>query len=218
MQLLLKRRAMLAAMVLAGLPAAAVETITVVEKRSTGQMYHELHRQISMDDYCASINHSQPWCPQYQGGVGGPGMPNYGGNQPCSDTENVSADCRCTGNTPQKVYDADTGMFYCRSAPPDGPCPLWGRDFDHDPGVWGCVDMPLPDDVKQAARKIKNCLWGTSPVNQYWDRIDMSYGALDAGKPGRTSCDSSSTRPSITLDRGQMGGRRTPVGRFLLKP
>ncbi len=110
---------------LAALQAGAqqpVEEITVVGQRGAGQMYEELHRQTSIDDYCASIGHSQPWCPQYQGGLG-PGMPNYGpSNQPCSGTDNVTPHCRCGSGAPRKVYDASSGKFHCRTAPSTAPC------------------------------------------------------------------------------------------------
>ena len=110
---------------LAALQAGAqqpVEELTVVGQRGAGQMYRELHRQTSIDDYCATISHSQPWCPQYQGGLG-PGMPNYGpSNQPCSGTDNVTPHCRCGSGAPRKVYDASSGKFHCRTAPSTAPC------------------------------------------------------------------------------------------------
>lgn len=118
---LLKRAALMALLLAVGLPAGAAETITVVGTRSAGQMYEELHRQTSIDHYCASINHSQPWCPQYEGGVGEPGTPNYGpSDQPCSGTDNVTPHCSCGSSAPRKVYDASNGKFHCRAKPADG--------------------------------------------------------------------------------------------------
>ena len=70
------KQALIACWLMVAAHAVAVETVLVIGTRSAGAMYEEFHRQISIVDYCDSISHSQPWCPQYQSGTGGgPGMP-----------------------------------------------------------------------------------------------------------------------------------------------
>lgn len=197
---LLMRAAPTALLLAVGLPAGAVETITVVGTRGAGQMYEELHRQTSIDDYCASIGHSQPWCPQYQGDLG-PGMPNYGpSNGPCNGTDNVTPHCRCTDSTPKKVYDASTGKFHCRTNPPNAPCAQWDQTFSYDPDVWQCALRPFDADAKSFAKRVKDC--GSSTVGRYLNHSLVSVGYGWPSGPdhyGSASCNPKGDNPPTSV-------------------
>ena len=185
-----------------------VETIVVVGTRTSGAMYFELHRQISIDDYCYAIHHGQPWCPQHQGGVGGPGMPNYGGNnQPCG--QQVTAHCKCTGNASQKVYDASSGDFHCKTPPPTAPCPgAWGTSFDYDPKQWKCAMTSFDANAKDAAKRIKDCVGSVISTN--WSHIEsiVSYGS-SGGDWGSVACNNGITS-DMELNRNLYQRRAGP--------
>ncbi len=157
--------ALAAALQQAGAEEQEVEEVLVVGKEPDGTWsYHGL------GDYCSMFSPGQepPWCGGDDEHVGGPGEQDYAGVQPCSGTEDVGATCQCTGSaTPQKVYNQDAGKFYCRSAPPNGPCPLWGNDFDYDPGVWKCVPKPAGEYMG----KIKDCLPPGNIPAAYWGQV-----------------------------------------------
>jgi len=160
-----------------------VEEMTVVGARGAGQMYEALYRQISIDDYCHSINHSQPWCPQYQGREGDREMPNYGSNdQECNGTDEVTPHCRCGSDAPHKVYDVSAGKFYCRTNPPTGPCSTWDHAFSYDPKKWKCETRQFDDDAEDAAKRLKNCM-GSGVVAKHWHRLEKLL-VYDTSLPG----------------------------------
>ena len=175
-----------------GFPAAGqpgvVEEILVIEKRPSGGWSH-----MTMDSYCARFGtNAPPWCPGGTTTVGGPGEQDYSGVQTCTGTDNVTANCRCVGSTPQKVYSATAGTFHCRAEPPNAPCSQWDQAFSYNPDVWQCAVRPFDADAANLAQRVataarpRSVATGTTPF----------FPWATAGRPASiTTGKSRATRP-----------------------